>query len=100
MQIDAFARGLGGDASLAGGAEFFLGAFARVGVHAAVDFADGVAPLSQVLAEVVQRVAMLGEDEQLAPAVGQFVKFGAPEAVAQGGQLGVRRQVFDPPGAG
>ena len=33
-----------------------------------MDLAGGVAPADETLAEVIQRVAVLGENEQLAPA--------------------------------
>ncbi len=58
------------------GAEVLLGPLPLVGIHAAVDLAGRVAPLFQMLAEVVQRVAVLGEDEQLAAAVLKFVELG------------------------
>ena len=53
--------------------------------------AGGVAPLLQVVAEMVQRVAVLGEDEQLAAAVLELVELGPLEAFLQGGQFGVAR---------
>ena len=66
LKVDAFAGRLGRDANLLLGAEFLLGALALVRIHAAVNLAGGVTPFCQMFAEVVQRVAVLGEDEQLA----------------------------------
>src|SRR5207248_8741738 len=42
--------------------------------HAAINLAGGIAPLLQVAAQVLQRVAMLGEDQQFASSVSQFMK--------------------------
>ena len=50
----------------------FLRPLAFVGVHPAVDFAGRVAPAAEVLLDVVQRVAVLGEQQQLAAAVLEF----------------------------
>ena len=57
-------------------------AFAR-DVHAAVYLADRVAPLLQMFAQVFQCVAVLGEDEQLAPAVVQFLKLGLRQTLLE-----------------
>ena len=81
LEVDAFAGGLGGDQHLGGFlAELPLGVDARArrvavaDLHAAVDLRDGQAPLAQlaeraavlaVAGEVVERVLVLGEDEQL-----------------------------------
>ena len=46
-----------------------LGAFAFVRIHPAVDFADGESPFLKVMPELVQRVAVLGKDEQPAARV-------------------------------
>ena len=53
-----------------------------------------------MFAEVVQRVAVLGEDEQLAPAVLEFLELGALQARLEGGELRVRRVVADTRGPG
>ncbi len=89
LEVDAFAGGFGGDANLARGAEVLLGALPLVGVHAAVDFGDGVAPFFEVVAQVFEGVAVFGEDEQLAAAVGEFVELGPLETFLEGGELGI-----------
>ena len=61
------------------------GSWARLrswGVHAAMDLADGVSPFLEVLPEPVQRVPVLGEDEQSATGVFQFVELGPGQAFA------------------
>ena len=50
------------------------------GIHAAVDFAGGVAPAGQVFLEVVERVAVLGEDEKFAAAILEFGELGFGQA--------------------
>ncbi len=74
LEVDALAGRLGRHAHLGLGAELFLGPLPFVRVHAAVDLARRVAPAAQVLLDVVQRVAVLGEQQQLAAAVLQFRK--------------------------
>ena len=51
-------------------------------------------------AEVVQRIAVLGEDEQLAPPIAQFLELGPFQAGFEGVQLGVGSVVADLPGLG
>ncbi|MDP2707627.1 MAG: hypothetical protein Q8O70_09020, partial [Burkholderiales bacterium] len=85
LKVDAFTRCFGGDANLARSVEILLGALALVGVHPAVNLRHGVAPFAEMLAQVFQRVAVLGENEQLAPSVGQFLELGAPETFVQCG---------------
>ena len=80
LEVDAFAGGFGGDQDLAVLAELALGIDAGAGrvavadLHAAVDLRDAETPLAQlaerpaifaVASEVVERVLVLGEDEQL-----------------------------------
>ena len=89
LQVDAFARGLGGNADLAAGAEILLRLLALVGVHPAVYFASGVAPAIQMLAQMRERVAMLGEHQQLAATVLKLLELRLLQAVAQCNQLGV-----------
>ena len=89
LEVDALAGCLGCDADLASRAELLLGVFPQVWVHAAVDFAGRIAPLLQVRAQVRQRVTMFGEDQELAPAVAEFVELCLGQAVAQSGQLRV-----------
>src|SRR5207249_2187585 len=43
-------------------------------VHPAMNLASRIPPLLQVAAQVLQRVAMLGEDQQFASSVSQFTK--------------------------
>ena len=69
-------------------------------IHSAVNLGHGVAPCFQIVAKVFQRVAVLGEDEQLAAAVGQFLELGAREAFFKGGQFGVFGLVAHAAGAG
>ena len=71
LEVDALARGLGGDQDLdLAFAELLLGVkararlVARARLHAAVDAADAEAPGLQPIHEVVQRVLELGEEEQ------------------------------------
>jgi hypothetical protein len=47
-----------------------------------MDLADGVSPFLEVLPEPVQRVPVLGEDEQSATGVFQFVELGPGQAFA------------------
>jgi hypothetical protein len=80
LKVDAFARGFGGDKHLRGLAEFALGKDARAGrvavanLHAAVNLRDGQVPIRAtcradavfaVAAQKIERVLVLGEDEQL-----------------------------------
>ena len=95
LQVDALTSRFGGDADLAACAELFLGLLALMGVHAAVDLASGISPPLQVLAEVVQRVAVLREHQQLAAAVPQLLEIGPRQTVAQGYQLGVATALAD-----
>ena len=91
LQVDAFAGRLGGDEHLGRLAELALGVDARsrrvavADLHAAVDLGDGQAPLAElaeraavaaVAGEVVERVLVLGEDEQLHLRVGEEAVFG------------------------
>ena len=55
----------------------FLGAFAFVGIHAAMNLAGGVAPAGQVFLDVVERVAVLGKQQQFATAIFEFGERGA-----------------------
>ena len=71
LEVDALARGLGGDQDLdLAFAELLLGVeagarlVARARLHAAVDAADTEAPGLEARHEVVQRVLELGEEEQ------------------------------------
>ena len=71
LQVHAFARGIGGDqdAHVGVGAEQGLQAPALIAVGAAVDGHDGIGiaqHAGDLLVQVVQRVAVLGEDDQLA----------------------------------
>ena len=80
LQVDPFAGGFGGDEHLRGLAEFALGKDARAGrvavadLQAAVNLRRGQAPLAQlahwttvfaIAAKEIERVLVLGEDEQL-----------------------------------
>ncbi len=69
LEVNSLACSFSCHADLARDAEIFLGLFALVRVHAAVDFTDGIAPSLQMLTEVFERVAVFGEDKQAAPAV-------------------------------
>ena len=86
LEVDPFARGLGGDEHLGGFAELPLGIDAaprRVAVadlHPAVDLGDGEAPLPElavgaavfaVADEEVERVLVLGEEQKLLLRVGE-----------------------------
>ena len=86
LEVDAFAGGLGGDKHLAVFAELALGVDADAGrvavadLHAAVNLRDGQAPLAQlaeraavfaVAGEIIERVLVLGEDQQLHLRVGE-----------------------------
>ena len=71
LEVDALARGLGGDQNLdLAFAELLLGVeararlVARARLHAAVDAADAEAPGLEATHEVVERVLELGEEEQ------------------------------------
>ena len=71
LKIDAFTGGIGGDenADFGVGAKERLNAAALVAVRAAVDGDDGVGVAEHagnLLVQVVQRVAVLGEDDDLA----------------------------------
>ena len=73
LQVDALAGGLGGYkdlgfalAELALGVQAGAGFAGAAGAHAAVYFAGAKAPFRQAGAQVVERVAELGEDEQAA----------------------------------
>ena len=80
LQVDAFAGGFGGDEHLGGLAKLAFGEDAGAGrvavadLHAAVNLRHGQAPFAElaqrtavlaVAAEEIQRVLVLGEDEQL-----------------------------------
>ena len=80
LQVDAFAGGLGGHAHLPAGQERILRPAAFLRVHSAVDGAGGVAPRFEVLAQVVEGVAVLGEDEQLAAPILQLGELRALQA--------------------
>ena len=79
LQVDAFAGGFGGDQHLGRFLELALGVDARAGrvavadLHAAVDLRERQAPLAElaeraivaaVAGQVIERVLVLGEDEQ------------------------------------
>jgi len=89
LQVDAFARRLGGNADLLLGAELLLCTLALVRVHAAVDLAGGVGPAGERLAHVVECVTVFGENQQLAPAAGKFLERGPFQARFQCGQFRV-----------
>ena len=91
LEVDAFARRFGGDTDLFAGAELLLRALALVGIHPAVNVGDGVAPFFEMVAQVFERVAVLGEDQKLATTVGEFVELGAFETFVEGGEFGVAR---------
>ena len=86
LQVDAFAGGLGGDEHLGGLPEFPLGEDAAAGrvavadLHSAVNLGEGQPPLAQlaeraafpsVASEVIERVLVFGEDEQLHLRIGE-----------------------------
>ena len=98
LEVDPLACRFGRHADLFFGPELLLGAFPLVRVHAAVDLAGGVTPAFQRLTQVIQRIAVLGEDEQLAPPVAQFLEFGPLQASLECGELRIRRVVTHTPG--
>ena len=61
---------------------------------------DGVAPVFQMVAQVIQRVAVFGENEQLAAAVGQFLELGPRQAFLKRGEFGIVGLVAHAAGAG
>ena len=69
LQVDPFPCRLRRDADLSLLVKKLLDALALDRWQAAVDRACGVAPVAEVAFEVVERVAVLGEDQELAAAV-------------------------------
>ena len=89
LEVDAFAGRLRRHANLTAGPEVLLRLFAIARVHPAVDFAGRIAPGFEMVPQVVQRVAVLGKDEQLAPSVLQLLELRPLQALAQRDELGV-----------
>ena len=89
LKVDPLARRLGRHAYLAARPEILLGLPALARVHPAVDLAGRVTPRFDVLPQMVQRIPVLGEDQELAPPVFQFIELRSLQAVAQCDQLGV-----------
>ena len=103
LKVDAFAGGIGRDqdADIGVGAEQRLEAAALIAMRAAVDGDDGVLVAKHagdLLVQIVQGVAMLGEDDQLALPAGSVAHFGVvledpreflPFAVLPGGDDGL-----------
>jgi hypothetical protein len=87
LQVDALAGRLRGDADLLLGAKFVLDLLPAGGRVTAVDGADRVAPVAQMLGEILERVAVFGEDQQLAVAVQQLRELSPGEAVPERRQL-------------
>ena len=65
-----------------------------------MNLCHGVFPFFEVLAQVLQRVSVLGEDEQLSPAIGEFLELGACEAFVKRGEFGVGGLVAHATGTG
>ena len=93
LEVDAFSCRLGRHAYLPAGAELLLRLLSIARVHPAVDFAGGIAPGFEMLTQVVQRIAVLGEHEQFSPSVLEFVELGTVQTLSQRNQLGVAATV-------
>ena len=52
-----------------------------------------VAPAGQVVEQVVQGIAVFGENKQSAPAIFQFTEFSFRQAIAQRGEFGIRGMI-------
>ena len=89
LEVDALAGSLGRDADLPGVRKSSWARLPLMRVHAAVNFAGGSSPTSRVLPEILQRVAVLGEDQQLAAAILKFIELRSLKALAQGLELGI-----------
>src|SRR6266496_3990724 len=83
LEGDAFACRFGSNADL-GRIIQALSRFATIdGIHPTVNLTGGVAPFLQVAAQVLKRVTMLCEDQQLAAPVSQLVKLATFDTGAQ-----------------
>ena len=89
LEVDAFASRLCGHAYLSLSTELFLGTLAFVRIHAAMNFAGGVTPAGQVLLDVIQRVAVLGKQQQFAATILEFRELSPFQARLEGLQLRV-----------
>ena len=92
LEVQALAGGVGREQDLAVGvARELLGDLAALGAaHAAVDRLDGLGPAEQradPAHEVVQRVAVLGEDDELAPPVRSVARDGERVVLEDRAQL-------------
>src|SRR5581483_2602424 len=76
LEVDPLACGLGGDADLGFALELDLPLAALLRAHAAVDLRRRVAPLVQLLEQVIERVLVLREDQELAATVLELCELG------------------------
>ena len=83
LKVDAFPGRFGRHTDLRRSPELLLRLLPLVGIHAAMDLADGIAPGFEVFLEMLQRVPMFGEDEQLAASVVKLLKFSFGQALLQ-----------------
>jgi len=97
LEVDPLAGRLGRDADLDRGTEFLLRLLSLAGTHPAVDLAGRVAPGLQVLADAVEGVTVLGEDEELPSSVLELGELGFREAFPKGRELGVVARLPDFP---
>ena len=71
LEVDTFAGGLGRDEDLSIFAELALGVDARAwrvavaNLHSAVDLGDGQVPLAEFADQIIERILVLGENEEL-----------------------------------
>ena len=98
LEVDPLPGCFGGDADLLVQAEVLLDLLAFRGRDAAVDRADRVAPLAQVVLKVGQGVTVLGEDQQPAAAVFQLAQLGLLQAGLERGELAFGAHLPDPVG--
>ena len=80
LEVDALAGRLRRHAHLGLGAELLLGLLPLVWIHPAMNFTSRIAPAAKMLLHVVQGVAVLGEEQELATTILQLAELGrAPD---------------------
>src|SRR6266446_2587432 len=87
LKVDAFASRLSRDTNLRRRTELFLSPFPLVRVHPAMDLAGRISPFLEVLQYLNESVVVLGENDELAATVPQFLEFCFRKTLLEGVQL-------------
>src|SRR5262249_13321912 len=83
LEVDAFTRRFRRYTDLLLSPELLLSTLALVRVHAAVNLTGRETPAFKIVAEIVESVTVLREEEQLAAAICQLSELRAVEALSQ-----------------